>query len=105
MEPLIVDIIRPVIANLGYAVVTFAIIAFSRRKKRQFTPLRGLAIFTIGWLGGCLLIFAFLLLFAVVGSELLAGQLESQISILVSLAVMYAAFERLSQARFAGPQE
>lgn len=104
MDPLINDVLGPLASSFGVALVMFAIIAYSRRKERQVTPLRGLAIFSIGWLVGSLLVFVFLLLFSLTGTEVRGGQLETPVSIVLILSVMYAAFGWLSEARAGAPK-
>ena len=85
--------------NFVFAVVMFAIIVYSRRKEREVTPLRGLAIFSVGWLAGSFLVYVFHPLFALGGTEVQGGSLETPVSIVVILSVMYAAFGWLSQPR------
>ena len=88
--------------NLFTAFFMFAIIVFSRRKEREITPLKGTAVFLIGWLGGSILVFVFELLFALTGANVDGEQLKSGIAIIMILSVMYAAFSWLSKSRIAG---
>ncbi len=50
MEPLITYLLRLLGFDFVISLVMFAIILYSRRKEREVTSLRGLAIFLIGWL-------------------------------------------------------
>lgn len=102
MEPLITYFLGLLAFNFVFALAMFAIIVYSRRKEREVTPLRGLTIFSIGWLAGSLLVFVFHLLFALGGTEVQGGSFETPMSIIVILSVMYAAFGWLSEARVAG---
>jgi hypothetical protein len=102
MEPLITYFLGLFAFNFVFALAMFAIIVYSRRKEREVTPLKGLAIFSIGWLAGSLLVFVFHLLFALGGTEVQGGPFEAPVSMVVVLSVMYAAFEWLSEARAAG---
>ena len=102
MDSLITYLLGLLAFNFVFALVMFAIIVYSRRKEREVTPLRGLAIFSIGWLAGSILVFVFHLLFALSGTEVQGGPFETPVSIVVILSVMYAAFAWLSEARVAG---
>jgi len=102
MGPLTTYFLGLLAFNFVFALVMFAIIVYTRRKEREVTPLRGLAIFSIGWLAGSLLVFVFHLLFALGGTQVQGGPFETPASIVVILSVMYAVFEWLSEARVAG---
>ena len=99
MEALLTYITGLLAYNLASAFLLFAIVVFSRRKERLVTPLRGLFVFLIAWLGGTVLIFLVHLLFAVGGTQVEGGQLEMPIAILVILPIAYAAHTWLSQAK------
>ena len=102
MEPLIAYVVRFLGVNSGVALVMFAIIVYSRRKEREVTPFRGLAIFLIGWLAGSLLVFVLHILCALGGTKVEGGSLEGAVSFVVILSVMYAGFGWLSEARAGG---
>ncbi len=89
--------------NFSVALIMFAIIIFSLRKKRAVTALKGFAIFAIGWLGGTFVVFVFHVLFRLAGTIVQAGQLEAPVSILVITPVMYAAFRKFSEAKTPAP--
>jgi hypothetical protein len=97
MEALATYITNLLVYNLAIAFMLFAIVVFSCRKERSVTPLRGLFVFLIAWLGGTVLVFVFHLLFAVGGTEVRGGQLEMPIAIVTILAIAYAAHGWLSQ--------
>jgi hypothetical protein len=99
MEALATYIAGLLAYNLASALVLFAIVGFSRRKERSVTPLRGVFVFLIAWLGGTILVFLIHLLFALGGTPVEGGQLETPIAILVILPVTYAAHMWLSQAK------
>ena len=88
--------------NFAVALVMFAIIVYSRRKARSVTPLKGLAVFSIGWVAGSFLVLVVHLLFALGGTEVGGGPFETLVSIIVVLSVMHAAFGWLSEATVAG---
>lgn len=85
--------------NLIFAFVLFAIVVFSRRKDRVVTPLRGLFVFLMAWLGGSVAVFLVHLLFTLSGTQVEGGQLETPIAILVILPIAYAAHNWLSRAK------
>src|SRR6266487_2194327 len=85
--------------NVPIAVITFAAVWASRRKKRELTFLRGTAVLLLGWVIGSILIFIVHLLFSISGIEVRDGSLEGPISILVMISVMYAVHARLSKKR------
>ena len=103
MQPFITYVLRLLAYNCGVAFLMFAIIVYARRKEREVTSLRGLAIFLIGWLVGSLLVFVVHLLFSLGGTEVRGGPLDSPVSFVIILSVMYATFGWLSEARVAGP--
>ena len=85
--------------NLAFALFLFAIVVFSRRKDRSVTPVRGLLVFLISWLGGSAACFLILLLFAATGTQVEGGQLEMPVAILVILPIAYASYTWLSEAK------
>ncbi len=85
--------------NVAISVITFAAVWASRRKGRELTFLRGTAVLLIGWVISSILVLIVHLLFAIGGTEVQGGQLETPISILVVISVMYAVFGWLSKKR------
>ena len=85
--------------NVAISVITFAAVWASRRKRRELTFLRGTAVLLIGWVIGSILVLIVHLLFSIGGTEVQGGPLETPISILVVISVMYAVFGLLSKKR------
>ena len=85
--------------NVGTAVITFAVVWASRRKKRQLTFLRGTAVLMLGWVIGSISVFIVHLLLSIGSIEVRDGPLEGPISLLVVLLVMFAVHAWLSKKR------
>ena len=99
MEQLTIVFLGVLAFNLATSVIIFTIIYFSRRKARTLLPLRAVAAFLGGWLGASLIVFVLHVLFALVGVTLKDSQLESPVSIIVTIATMYPLFTWLSTKR------
>lgn len=84
------------LASSGFAYVA---VYFLRRNERELTALRGTAVALIGWAASSLIVLVVYLLFGLYGIEVRGGELEGPISIILSLAVMYALFGWLSKER------
>ncbi len=85
--------------NVAISVIAFAAIWASMRKGRELTFLRGTAVLLIGWVIGSILILIVHLLFSIGGTALRDGPLESPISVLVVISVMYMVYGWLSEKR------
>jgi hypothetical protein len=99
METLSTYFLGVVAYCLAFALFLFAIVVFSRRKERSVTPIRGLCVFLVAWLGGSIAVFLIHLLFAAAGTPVEGGALETPIAILTILPIVYSAHSWLSQAK------
>ena len=99
MELIVTYCVHLLSFSFGISLFIFAIIIFARRKERAVTPLKGLAIFSIGWLASTFVVGVIHLSFAYFGTTLQGGELEAPVSIVIVMSVMYVVFNWLSEAR------
>ena len=99
MEQLTVILFEVLAFNLATSGIIFAAVYFSRRKRHILPPLRAVGVFLAGWIATSLVMFVLNAIFAFGGVKLAGSQLESPVSILISIATMYPLFAWLSTKR------
>ncbi len=95
MDGLLTYFIGVLAFNVAAALAAFGIVFWSRRRELVLTPLRGLAVLGVGWLGGSLIVVVFHVLFTHAGFNYREGSLEFIVSLCVLSAVMYPLFSWL----------
>ena len=85
--------------NVAISIIIFAAVWASGRTRRELTFLRGTAVLLIGWVISSVLVLVVHFLLSILGTEVRDGALESPISVLVVIFVMYGAYRWLSKTR------
>jgi hypothetical protein len=84
--------------NLATALIVVACVVVVRRKQLSVTPIRGLLVFLIAWLGGSVFIFLIHLMFSMTGTLVGDRDIDGPLAMLVILPIVLMAHTRLSQA-------